>query len=225
MSSSDYFIQSLVTIKDSLQHLSSQNDTKIQKLICFGIGPFTRNFQALHQLAFILCIQRHFKIEHAEYFDPIFRDSEKQVLQQLKCLLMQRNCEAKYKSEVPTLYYMPHCPNCLTNNLLWFNWSPQYLHNSILINNSFESLASSKPERILRLDSNYILDILPYVKELPLEDDYEVHNVFNDLSVHVFPQSNVPNVENQTFWIQKEAPSYKDVEMISQQDFEKLQIS
>lgn len=230
MQDCEYFLQSLLKLKDGLVKLqleSRQEETstatQIKRLVCFGIGPFTRNFQALHQLAFILSLQKHYNITEALYFDPIFRQSEKEVLEKFDCLVMEENCEAKYEADIQTLFYMPHCPNCLTNNLLWKNWRRKYLKNVILINNSFESLSCSKPERLLRLDSSYILDIIPYAQELPLEDDYEVHNVFNDLSIHVFPESDLP-AQDSEFWEKKEAPTYNDVEMIFAADFAKLSL-
>ncbi|XP_065356586.1 SRR1-like protein [Calliphora vicina] len=224
MQDSDYFTQSLITLKESLVKLQADGAQEtIKRLVCFGIGPFTRNFQALHQLAFILSLQKQYDITEALYFDPIFRQSEKEVLEKFNCLVMSENCEAKYDADVQTIFYMPHCPNCLTNNLLWKNWQGKHLKNIILINNSFDSLSCSKPERLLRLDSSYILDIMPYAQELPLEDDYEVHNVFNDLSIHVFPENDLPAKDSE-FWEEKEAPTYNDVEMIYAEDFAKLSL-
>ncbi|XP_036322786.1 SRR1-like protein [Rhagoletis pomonella] len=219
---SDYFMQAMETVDDSLKVLAGKE--KFSRIVCFGIGPFSRNFQALHQLAFIICAQRHYCIEEAIYFDPVFRECEKQILKHLNCALMTENCEAKYAVDELTLFYLPHCPNCLTNNLLWRNWRPRNLKHVVLINNSFESLSLSKPERLLRLDSGFILELLPYVKEFQLEDDYETHNVFNDLSVHVFPANSLPPA-NAEFWAQKDAPTYTDVEMISAEEFGKLSIS
>lgn len=231
MEDSDYFTQAMVTLKESFAKIISNVDENSpavtpKRLVCLGIGPFTRNFQALHQLAFILCTQSHFEIQEAIYFDPVFRQSEKEILQKLKCLVMTENCEGKYEADVYTLFYLPHCPNCLTNNLLWRNWQPDLLSNVILINNSFESLSCSKPERLLRLDAAYILDIMPYGEELPLDDDYEVQNIFNDLSVHIFPRGKL-KLDDAAFWTKKEAPKYNDNdgEMISAEDFAKLSIA
>lgn len=229
MEDSDYFTLAMQSLDEALLRLNtteeSSTDVKcsLKRLVCFGIGPFTRNYQALHQLAFILSAQKHFAIPEALYYDPIFRQSEKDLLQKLDCLVMSENCEAKYEADVETLFYMPHCPNCLTNNLLWRNWQPKYLKNIVLINNSFESLLCSKPERLLRLDASYILDVMPYAKELPLEDDYEVSNVFNDLSIHVFAEKDMPARDTE-FWAEKEAPTYNDVEMIYAEDFAKLSL-
>ncbi|XP_061388429.1 SRR1-like protein [Musca vetustissima] len=229
MEDSDYFTQAMTTLKESLEKINTnteENNTP-KRLVCFGIGPFTRNFQALHQLAFILCTQRHFQIDEAIYFDPVFRQSEKDILHKLKCLVMTENCEGKYEADVQTLFYLPHCPNCLTNNLLWSNWQPHLLSNVILINNSFESLSCSKPERLLRLDAGYILDIMPHGEELPLEDDYEVQNIFNDLSVHIFPQNKL-KLSSDDFWLKQDAPKYNNDdngEMISAEDFANLSIS
>uniref|UniRef100_A0A1B0C3F2 SRR1-like domain-containing protein n=1 Tax=Glossina palpalis gambiensis TaxID=67801 RepID=A0A1B0C3F2_9MUSC len=227
MTDSEYFAQALVTLGEALIKLKTicqTRDNNPKRVVCFGIGSFTRSYQALHQLAFILCIQKHFSIKEAIFFDPVFRKCEKSILQRLDCLVMADNCEAKYEADMQTLFYLPHCPNCLTNNLLWRNWRRKHLKNIILINNSFESLSCSKPERLLRLDSNYILDIMSYAVELPLEDDYEVNNVFNDLSVHIFPLANLPQ-EGSEVWQEKEPPAYKDVEMVSAEDFAKLSIN
>lgn len=227
MEESDYFTQSMATLKEAFLKLTygeiPGTITTPKRLVCFGIGPFTRNFQALHQLAFILCAQSFLKIKDAIYFDPVFRKSEKEILAKLNCQVMTENCEGKYEADVYTLFYMPHCPNCLTNNLLWKNWQPNLLKHVILINNSFESLSCSKPERLLRLDASYILDIMYHGIELPLEDDYDVQNVFNDLSVHVFPASNLN--QKVEFWAKREAPKYNDVEMISAEEFAKLSIA
>ncbi|XP_075148705.1 SRR1-like protein isoform X2 [Haematobia irritans] len=228
MEDCDYFNQSMATLKESFLKLQYGEvmGTRItpKLLVCFGIGPFTRNYQALHQLAFILCAQAFLKIEEAIFFDPVFSKSEKEVLERLNCKIMKENCEGKFDAKVYTLFYLPHCPNCLTNNLLWKNWSPQQLKHVILINNSFESLSCSKPDRILRLDANYIMDIMYDGVELPLEDDYDVQNVFNDLSVHVFPPSHMS--QKPEFWAKKEEPKYTDTpDMISAEEFAKLSLA
>ncbi|XP_055903951.1 SRR1-like protein [Eupeodes corollae] len=220
MESSDYFQLSLSILNDSLQ----ENNIKIAKLVCFGIGPFTRSIQALHQFGFILELQKNLQINDALYFDPVFRESEKEVLKTLECSLMKENCEAKFASDVVTLFYLPHCPNSLTNNLLWKNWSPDLLSQVVLINNSFESLTSSASDAVLRKDSCYILDVQPLVKEFPLDDCYEIHNIFNDLSVHVFPISNLPEKSSQ-FWTKKDAPKYEEGEMVTTDEFNKLSIN
>ncbi|XP_055848330.1 SRR1-like protein [Episyrphus balteatus] len=221
MESSDYFQTSLTTLNESLQEFGN---TKITKLVCFGIGPFTRSIQALHQFGFILELQKNLQIKDALFFDPVFRESEKEVLKTLECSLMKENCEAKFASDVCTLFYLPHCPNSLTNNLLWKNWLPDKLSQVVLINNSFESLTSSFPDSVLRKDSGYILDVKPFVKEYSLDDCYEVHNIFNDLSVHVFPRSILPE-ESSEFWTVKEAPKYEKGEMVTTIEFDKLAIS
>ncbi|XP_037948122.1 SRR1-like protein [Teleopsis dalmanni] len=208
MSTCDYFAQAIKVLEQSLREINTEAQN-IEKVICFGLGPFTRHVQALHQLVFVICVQRLYKVKECLYFDPIFNETERKILHELNCFVMSENCEAKYEVEQPTLFYMPHCPGPLTNNLLWCNWEPKKLQNVILINNSFESITSNQPERILRTDLSYILDIQPYVKEFIIEDDYELQSIFNDLSVHAFPRFNLPPPDSD-FWQKKDAPVYTD---------------
>ncbi|XP_013097549.1 SRR1-like protein [Stomoxys calcitrans] len=231
MEECEYFTEAMATLKESFLKLQYGEviGTKIvpNRLVCFGLGQFTRNYQALHQLAFVLCTLEFLDIDEAIFFDPAFSKSEIEALEKLSCKVMKENCEGKFKADVYTIFYMPHCPNCLTNNLLWKNWSPELLKHVILINNSFESLSCSKPDRLLRLDANYIMDIMyDGGVEMPLEDDYTVQNVFNDLSVHVFPPSHLS--KKPEFWANKQEPKYNETDtgdMISAEEFAKLSIA
>lgn len=178
-------------------------------LVCFGLGRFTENLLAFHQLAFVLSIREHLVIGengrggNCILYDPCFTKREHIILEKLHCSVLKENTEGRYpiKNGRRTIFYLPHCPNILTNNLLKSNWSPGQLSNLLLINNSFQELSVSKPRRLLHSDSNLILDILPYTKEIPLIDSYYFNGIFNDLSLHVFPLSKgLPDVEDEYFW-------------------------
>lgn len=223
MKASQYFKESMSTINKALVELNgkqsptcksqnsmntSENNTLV--IVCFGLGPFTENLLAFHQFAFILSVQEYLSAQseyncHGFYYDPVFSLRERKILQDLKCTVLEINTEGRYPLDGRTLFYLPHCPNALTNNLLESNWLPEQLHKIILINNSFLNLSLSKPVRLLRSDSNLILDILPFTKEVPLIDNYFVSGIFNDLSLHIFPMKEMPNTNDTNFWQKRAA--------------------
>eukprot|EP01052_Picozoa_sp_SAG31_P038523 SAG31_NODE_5167_length_2703_cov_3.435100_3_plen_240_part_00 len=66
-------------------------------------------------------------------FDPIFTPKECQVLRHCGCTTLAINEHAARPAAVPTLFYMPHCPFVLYNNLVAANWSAPW--NVVLLGN------------------------------------------------------------------------------------------
>ena len=76
-------------------------------------------------------------------FDPAHSDLERSVLGLLGLEVLETNCEGRF--EVPDddpvqLFYLPHCPKQLSNNLLWANWSPEKLQKLVVVGNSFKRI-------------------------------------------------------------------------------------
>ncbi|EDV91145.1 SRR1-like protein [Drosophila grimshawi] len=194
MSQSDYFMLSMETLQQQLDILKRP----LERIVCLGLGPFTRTHQALHQVAFIVCAQRQHKIKEALYYDPVFRDTEKELLERLSGTVLTEDRSGRHEATVPTLYYLPHCPYALMHNLLLCNWTRENLANVFLISNSFEMLTLN---RIKGRDADdHITRITDHCTETVLEDDYEQHNVFNDLSLHSFPSDKLPAADDNVFW-------------------------
>lgn len=246
MKESKYFGQSMIIINEAIKRLNgedsavSQNEnsknlltqkSKTCNIVCLGLGLFTENLLAFHQFAFILSVQNSLSAQsdnsfHSFYYDPVFSIREQKILQDLKCTLLKENTEGRYPLEGKTLFYLPHCPNALTNNLLESNWFPEQLDKIILINNSFLNLSLSKPERLLRSDSNLILDILPFTEEIPLIDNYFISGIFNDLSLHIFPYKRMPSTDDTNFWQKRRTKSVVDYgELIINQSLKQLKIT
>ena len=38
------------------------------------------------------------------------------------------------------LFFLPHCPKQLSNNLLWSNWRPDKLRRLVVVGNSFKRI-------------------------------------------------------------------------------------
>ena len=73
-------------------------------------------------------------------YDPILTDSEKIVLRKLNLKPLETNQEGHYLYEKSTtIYFLPHCPKQLVNNLLWSNWNN--LDFVYIICNSLKSIS------------------------------------------------------------------------------------
>jgi SRR1 len=144
----------------------------VNEIICLGIGRITECSIAKHQLAFIAAIGKHLKAD-ISFFDPILSFGDKQVLEKLNYKVLSDNKEGKYLAKDPTLYYLPHCPKQITNNLLYTNWNPENIQNVFLICNSFKAIIDTTPERFLRPSAHYILEINPFVTEVEIVNDFK----------------------------------------------------
>lgn len=214
LEASNYFSETINSLKESSTKIELNKDSKI---LCFGLGHFSSCSTSRFQLAYILLIKEHFNIKSANFSDPIFSSQEKLLLETLNCQLIAENLEGKFQIENnnKTIFYLPHCPKQLTNNILWKNWGLQ-LQNIILIGNSFDSLICSTPERILKSNAEFILKINPFVRELFLENNFKFSDIFNDTSIHLFEKDKIENIEID-FWENISEPIYKkeDTEFIT----------
>lgn len=187
------------------------------QILCFGLGRFSSCSTSRFQLAYILLIKEHFNIKSASFSDPIFSSQEKLLLESLNCQVITENLEGKNQIENnnKTIFYLPHCPKQLTNNILWKNWG-LHLKDIILIGNSFDSLISLTPERILKSNAEFILKINPFVRELHLENNFKYSDIFNDTSIHLFDKDKIESLEIE-FWENISEPTYnkEDTEFIT----------
>lgn len=206
---SDFVQKSLKSLREVA---SSQS---IKEIICLGIGRVSECSIAKHQLAFISIIQKDLKIPSAKFYDPVLLSSDKEILEKLNFSVLSENKEGKYQADHSTLFYLPHCPKQITNNLLFTNWKPDYLNNLILICNSFQTIIDSTPERLLRPNAHFLLEINPFVTEIELENCYRFKDIFNDFSIHTFAADKLKPLPSD-FWNNQEEPNYstEDLEFV-----------
>lgn len=223
---SDFFRNARASILD-------KSLLKVKEIICLGIGKVTECSISKHQLAFIGLIGKHLKAE-IFFFDPVLSKFEKQLLEKLDHKVLTENKEGKYLAEHPTLFYLPHCPKQITNNLLYSNWDPEHIQNVFLICNSFKTVIESTPERLLRPNAHYILEVSSLVDEVEIENSFKftgkckiywkwaaflkilILDIFNDFSIHLFPVEKLQNTEL-SFWSSRPEPIYpqEDIELIT----------
>lgn len=105
-----------------------------QELVCYGLGKLDNAFGA-YQLGLLTLLAKELELEPDRVFgfDPIFTPQEREVLVRCGCTALDVDEQARRRATVPTLYYMPHCPFSLYNNLVHANWAAPW--NVMLIGN------------------------------------------------------------------------------------------
>uniref|UniRef100_A0A182UGT8 SRR1 domain-containing protein n=1 Tax=Anopheles melas TaxID=34690 RepID=A0A182UGT8_9DIPT len=193
----------------------------VQDIICLGLGNFLDCTIARYQLAFIRCVRNKANLTaKGQFFDPVFTPSEVDTLQHaLGETVLQENLEGKYSVERKTLFFLPHCPKQIVNNLLWKNWYPHRLPNVVLLCNSFSTVVNNAPDRLLRINAGYILRAVDLFQEVPLRNSFRFGDIFNDTSLHYFANNDRPAGDNAAVWDCTVEPSYAedDLELISKE--------
>jgi hypothetical protein len=189
------------------QGLDQLDLSEVKEIICYGLGHFVDCIEARYQLGLLLSLKDHFSAS-VSIFDPVFYNSEIEILRELGFEVITVNEEGKRKTnpDIVTLIYLPHCPKQLINNFLWTNWGPE-LKNCIIFGNSFSKIIDSQPERILNTSAGYILNISPYTEELHIDNSFQYKDIFNDIAIHIFPQKKLNSVA-QAFWNFCDEPKY-----------------
>ncbi|XP_014666662.1 PREDICTED: SRR1-like protein isoform X2 [Priapulus caudatus] len=159
----------------------------ITEIVCYGLGHVSSCPIARLQLC-LLSIMRELLQVKCIAFDPIFTASEKAYLTQQGISLIEKNEEGRRRAcNGGTLFFMPHCDKPLYSNLLCANWEPEHLSRVILVGNSFRNMAENLPCRKLQELAPFVLKVLPHVVEIPVKNNHRFNDVFNDLSIHIFP--------------------------------------
>lgn len=192
------------------------HSTKVEEIICLGIGRVSSCSIAKHQLVFISLIAQRFQIPVIKFFDPVLSSDEKKLIESLHHTVLTDNTEGKYLAEKPTLFYLPHCPKQITNNLLFTNWNPEHIQNLFLICNSFKSVIDTTPERFLRPNAHYVLESNHFVNELEIENVFKFTDIFNDFAIHSFPTEKCEKIAP-SFWLNHPEPNYsnEDLELVT----------
>ncbi|XP_072103948.1 SRR1-like protein [Mobula birostris] len=183
------------------------------EFVCYGIGSFSSSVSSRYQLALLFLLLETLKIPRLSclLFDPLFTEWEKRFLKDCGLVVIKENEEGKRQVDRPTLFYMIHCGKALYNNLLWKNWSPHQLAQTILIGNSFKGIEERLPARVLKRDYMFINYILAVTEEtaFPYSDRYM--DIFNDTAIHQFPRRKLDSKPKE-FWEGAAEPTYQQCE-------------
>ena len=145
----------------------------LNKILCLGLGNFAQNphlsaqIASKFQLSFLLALLKTSTVQEnqvtVQLFDPLFTVCEREILTNLGLETSEENLEGRYSCSENhlTLFYLPHCPKQLTNNILWSNWDQ--LENVVIIGNSINSCILNLSERQLQ-DITYLKKASEFVQ-------------------------------------------------------------
>lgn len=116
----------------------------IQHVVCYGLGNFSQTSATcleapLWQLGFLCCLREELSVgESISFFDPVSTADELSFLQkQLHIQPLAVNDRGIRPSSKETLFFMPHCPWIMYENVLFSNWENRIL----VIGNSLRDVA------------------------------------------------------------------------------------
>lgn len=105
---------------------NNDDDDTYEEVVCYGIGNFAHrssNFSGpLWQLALALELKTLCLSIPMVYYDPLVTPLERQVLQDHYQIKVLSNNERGIRNKT-SLFFMPHCPKGLYENVLWANWN------------------------------------------------------------------------------------------------------
>jgi hypothetical protein len=174
---SSCFYESLLKAWSSATGSAPENT--VRQIVCYGVGNFSQtslsHYSApLWQLACALCLRDYLRTcsdggdIRVLYYEPFSTAFEDTILAGLNLQVLTVNERAKRPIDaVPTLFFMPHCPSQLYDNVLWSNWDELAVSTPLIVlGNSFrnhcESLAPTSACPCLHLS-------LPWLQEQRLE--------------------------------------------------------
>nr|CAG4641272.1 EOG090X0FII [Eulimnadia texana] len=197
-------------LRDFWDSFGQPIDRQILTIICYALGNFSECKISQYQLGLLIILQETLKAQ-VEIFDPVFSEKEKDILQNLNFKVIEVNTEGKHKVEQLTLFYLPHSPKELVNNILFANWQKELLANCVFVSNSFDNIFLKTPAKILDKNFSFISRISSLYKEKEIKNSFRFKDIFNDTSVHTFPSVNL-NSCTADFWESREEPTYSESE-------------
>lgn len=180
--------------------------TSIKNIVCYGLGNFSQCVSGRYQLGLLLCIREFFSADSIEIYDPVFTETERRILSSLNLSVLDRNEEGKRHTHEPTLFYMPHCGTPLYNSVLWANWDKASLNRIVILGNSFDTIWTNKLESTLLKKCSFLVNVRPAVREFVIANNFRFGDVFNDLALHTFDASLLP----EDAWTLCEEPIYNE---------------
>jgi hypothetical protein len=119
----------------------------LRQLVCYGVGNFSHTSISLYssslwQLAWFLCLRDQLQSQTPEtssisllYYDPCSTLLEETFLtDKLHVTVLTINERGNRPIDgIPTLFFMPHCPSTLYENVLWANWHELQSQTSFVI--------------------------------------------------------------------------------------------
>ncbi|CAI2173865.1 20357_t:CDS:2 [Funneliformis geosporum] len=168
---------------------------KLVDIVCYGIGSIERSKSSQFQFALMLILKDLFQITGKAYvYDPVLTSIDLDILSHYEISIIDINEKAKREITNQTLFYMPHCPIGLYNNVIASNWEKKKLEKIILVGNRLDFYNEGVPFPTIpaKYNDDHLLIQIPA-------------NIFNDLCWQWFPSDGeLSNLDgNVEFWTSK----------------------
>ncbi|PWA75443.1 sensitivity to red light reduced protein (SRR1) [Artemisia annua] len=187
-------IKSIQAAEEHLRKLTGSGETL--RIVIYGVGSFEMYKASRFQLSLALILQRNLEwIGNIEVFDPVLSLTELNVLEKLGLHPLYVNELAKRKVMKPMVFFMPHCPTELYENLLETNWNNELLNKIVILGNSF----GKRCEHYRSGSGNSDYSITHMLALEPFTKEYELPSVLVDFS-HAFHGTSL-----HTFSVDKDA--------------------
>ncbi|KAI9145248.1 hypothetical protein BKA69DRAFT_1050253 [Paraphysoderma sedebokerense] len=190
---------------------------RITIIVSFGIGSIASSNISKFQFAFLLLIAELFEVNNSNIhiFDPVFTPLDRDFIESLKLKILPENKKGRSPVDTPTLFFMPHCPKALYNNLVVSNWTRESLEKIVIIGNSFESCFTRSTRASLEQSFPALLELVQstddnssttktskvagkssggtfrHFVEYGLPTNFNEANAFNDTSLIYFPKDRI----------------------------------
>ncbi|KAJ8903647.1 hypothetical protein NDN08_004749 [Rhodosorus marinus] len=166
-----------------------QWDARELSFRAYGLGSFCRTRESRRQIVFAKALVAHLKILGDVFvFEPQFHEYDSILAKELAFTASPLSDDALFSAASPTLFFMPHCPRQLYNNVLQSNWKATQLSNAMIIGNKFSNYYLQIRPRQMR---SYLETSEAIMEEKAIDVEYktEWYNAFNDQAVITFAKA------------------------------------
>ncbi|XP_001636656.2 SRR1-like protein isoform X1 [Nematostella vectensis] len=187
-----------------------KEEAELNEIVCYGVGCISKCPIARYQFALLLLLKDDFQVssDHCWVYEPLFSKDDANIVQNFDCSMIRVNEEGKRKAIGKSLFIMLHCGKPLYNNVLWANWG-QDLKDVLILGNSFSSYDDRAVGKQLSKQATYIAKVLPYIKEIPVKNNFRHNDIFNNTSLHSFPHDKLMKAP-EGLWADCVEPQYDD---------------
>ncbi|CAG8518463.1 14200_t:CDS:2 [Dentiscutata heterogama] len=175
------------------------NRPALVDIVCYGIGSIEKSITSQYQFALMLLFKNLFQITGKIYaYDPILSQVDTEVLTHYNIESIKINEKAKRVVTNQTLFYMPHCPLGLYNNLIEANWDRIKLKDIIIVGNRLDFYNERMITASLERKAPYIIPISFLMATACISCVFYALKI---LQIHLFPSTTIqsPAIPDNTF--------------------------
>lgn len=191
---SEFYAGFIKTMRISISMLVGRFGETGCDLVSYGLGSFTSRV-SIAQLALIILIMKEFDIGQSLIYDPLMDLVDEAILKEYSISKIDKNERAYHPIDArPTIFWMPHCPLGLYDNLIESNFSYGKLEKIMIIGNNFGSYHDRLRIADLAKKAPYVSWIFPYMDISCIKEREQWIVEFSDVAIHLVNLQKLPEV-------------------------------